>query len=36
LSVQANNERDAQDKGVEKFKKQYPGLPIFWVKVFEE
>jgi hypothetical protein len=36
LSVQANNERDAQDKGAEKFKKQYPGLPIFWVKVFEE
>mgnify|MGYP000014364790 FL=1 len=36
LSVQANNERDAQDKGAEKFKKQHPGLPIFWVKVFED
>ena len=36
LSVQANNERDAQDKGAEKFKKQYPGLPIFWVKVSED
>jgi len=36
LSVQANNEKDAQDKGAEKFKKQYPNLPIFWVKVFED
>ena len=36
LSVQANNQRDAEEKGVAKFKQQHPGLPIFWVKVFEE
>jgi len=35
LSVQANNQRDAEEKGVAKFKQEYPNLPIFWVKVFK-
>ena len=36
LSVQANNQKDAEDKAVEQFKKQHGNLPIFWVKVFED
>ena len=36
LSVQANNQRDAEEKGVAKFKQEYPNLPIYWVKVFED
>ena len=36
LSVQAKDKNDAEQKGVDKFKQQYPGLPIFWVKVFED
>ena len=36
LSVQAKNQRDAEEKGVEQFKQQYGNLPIFWVKVFED
>ena len=36
LSVQAKDKNDAEQKGVEMFKKQHPGLPIFWVKVFED
>ena len=35
LSVQANNQRDAEEKGVAKFKQEHPNLPIFWVKVFK-
>ena len=36
LSVQANNQRDAEEKGVAKFKQEHPGLPTYWVKVFED
>jgi hypothetical protein len=36
LSVQANNQRDAEEKGVAKFKQEHPNLPIFWVKVFKK
>lgn len=36
LSVQAKDQRDAENKGVEQFKRQHPSLPIFWVKVFED
>ena len=36
LSVQAKDKNDAEQKGVDKFKQQHPGLPIFWVKVFED
>ena len=36
LSVQATSEKDAQEKGVAQFKQGNPGLPIFWVKAFEE
>ena len=35
LSVTALNSNDAENKGVEQFKQQHPGLPIFWVKSFE-
>jgi hypothetical protein len=35
LSVQANSQRDAEEKGVVKFKREHPNLPIFWVKVFK-
>jgi hypothetical protein len=35
LSVQANSQRDAEEKGVAKFKREHPNLPIFWVKVFK-
>ena len=36
LSVQAKDKNDAEQKGAESFKQQHPGLPIFWVKVFED
>ena len=36
LSVQANSEKDAIDKGAEQFKRNNPELPIFWVKAFED
>lgn len=36
LSVKANNQSEAEDKAVTMFKQQYPGLPIFWVKVYED
>jgi hypothetical protein len=36
LSVQAINQKDAETKAVEQFKKQNPNLPIYWVKVFED
>lgn len=36
LSVQADNQRDAEEKGVERFKQEHGDLPIFWVKVFED
>jgi len=32
FDVQANNKRDAEEKGVEEFKRRYPNLPIYWVK----
>ena len=32
FDVQANNKRDAEEKGAEEFKRRYPGLPIYWVK----
>jgi hypothetical protein len=35
LRVTAKNSSDAEEKGVEQFKQQYSGLPIFWVKSFE-
>ncbi len=35
LSVQATSQDDAIKKGAESFKKQYAGLPIYWVKAFE-
>lgn len=35
LSVQATSQRDAEEKGATMFKQQHPGLPIFWVKAFE-
>lgn len=31
--VMARNEKDAQEKGVERFKQQHGDLPIYWVKV---
>ena len=36
LSVQAKDQKDAEEKGILQFKQQYGSLPIFWVKVFEE
>jgi len=36
LSIQANNQSDAEEKGIEQFKNQHGNLPIFWVKCFEE
>lgn len=35
LSVTAKDKNDAEQKGVEQFKKEFSDLPIFWVKVFE-
>ena len=35
MRVTAKNSDDAEKKGVEQFKQQYPSLPIFWVKSFE-
>lgn len=34
LTIKANNGSDAEEKGKEEFKNQYPALPIFRVKVF--
>lgn len=34
LTVQANTEKEAIEKGVSLFKKQYGNLPIYWVKAF--
>lgn len=31
--VMATNEKDAQEKGVARFKQQHGDLPIYWVKV---
>lgn len=31
--VMARNEKDAENKGVERFKQQHGDLPIYWVKV---
>jgi hypothetical protein len=36
LSVQANNKKDAEEKGAEKFGELHPGLPIFWLRAEEE
>ena len=36
LSVQANNKKDAEEKGAEKFNELHPGLPIFWLKAEED
>lgn len=33
LRVSANNDKEAEKLGVEQFKRQHGGLPIFWVKV---
>jgi hypothetical protein len=35
LSVQAKDQKDAEEKGILQFKQQYGNLPIFWVKCFE-
>lgn len=34
FNVQAKDEAEAKEKGIEMFKEQYDDLPIFWVKVF--
>ncbi len=36
LSVQANNKKDAEEKGDEKFGELHSGLPIFWLRAEEE
>jgi hypothetical protein len=36
LSVQAKDQKDAEEKGVAQFKQQHGNLPIFWVKSFEK
>jgi hypothetical protein len=36
LSVQAKDQKDAEEKGAIEFKRQHPNLPIFWVKAFED
>ena len=36
LSIQAKNEKDAIEKGAEEFKRRYKGLPIFWVKAYQD
>ena len=36
FSVKAKDKKDAEEKGVEQFKRQFGNLPIFWVKVFED
>jgi hypothetical protein len=35
-SVQATNDKNAQEKGVAQFKRQHGTLPIFWVKASED
>jgi hypothetical protein len=35
LSVQAKDQKDAEEKGILQFKQQYGNLPTFWVKCFE-
>lgn len=34
--VQATSKRDAEEKGIVKFKQQYGDLPIYWVRVAED
>jgi hypothetical protein len=34
FTIQAKDEKEAQEKGVKQFKQQYGNLPIYWVKVF--
>lgn len=34
LTVQANTEKEAIEKGVSLFKQQHGNLPIYWVKAF--
>ena len=36
VSVQATNQKDAEEKGAIEFKRQHPNLPIFWVKAIED
>jgi len=35
-SVQATNDKNAQEKGVTQFKQQHGTLPNFWVKASED
>ena len=36
FSVYANNQSDAEEKGVIKFRQDHGDLPIFWLRVAED